>query len=615
MTRERFEVVIIDSGIKWDDSLSREQVAGKSIMCRSDGEVAMSDDFIDRVGHGTAVADCLFKEKAFISHLYSIKIYDDSETSTNAESLIASLEYIEKNIVCDIVIISSGVVCTDKLEMLRDRIERLIKKNVIIVSAFDNDGLMSYPAAFDVVIGVATNSITNELPRISEVSKVDIVLQEKKYRLKWVNPAKIIVGGSSFAAPVVAAKLTHILAKKEGAEKMIKSALLKELAKELDIPYIQKEERENIPSSFEMGQAFSEKIRKAIVFPWNKEISAIARYQDLLSFDIVGFYDIKYSLNVGRGIGEILGTGDSGMKIQNIDSLDWSDEFDTVICGHCGVISEVTNRKWLEEIAAKCQRYNKRLYAFDREAENYCDLCEVFIPAVCREDIPRCTGGRLFERCVPIVGVFGTSSKQGKYSVQLELRRRFLRNHYHVRQITSEPSGYLFGADIVFPYGYHSNTDIRPEETALIINHMISQIVKDDTDVVLVGGQSGSTPFCYNNLAQMNFIGHGFLCGTNPDVYVLCVNPHDPIEYIKNTINYLQSFNGSRICALVLFPVITEVSTAFGYGLKSKKLTLEELRDISKQLEYETHIPVRILGNSKDMDELFQSLITELSEE
>lgn len=47
----------------------------------------------------------------------------------------------------------------------------------------------------------------------------------------------------------------------------------------------------------------------------------------------------------------------------------------------------------------------------------------------------------------PIVAICGTSSKQGKFHIQLELRKRFQSNGYKLFQTSTEPTGYLFGMD------------------------------------------------------------------------------------------------------------------------------------------------------------------------
>lgn len=120
----------------------------------------------------------------------------------------------------------------------------------------------------------------------------------------------------------------------------------------------------------------------------------------------------------------------------------------------------------------------------------------------------KCTlpGGRLYNRLTPVVGVFGTSSRQGKFTVQMELRKRFLQHGYTVGQIVSEPSGYLHQCDGVFPFGYHANILTCAEDSVAILNRMLWDASGHNTkDVILVGGQSGVVPYSYHNISQYNF--------------------------------------------------------------------------------------------------------------
>ena len=44
-----------------------------------------------------------------------------------------------------------------------------------------------------------------------------------------------------------------------------------------------------------------------------------------------------------------------------------------------------------------------------------------------------------------MLAIVGTSPSQGKYNLQLALRRRFLNDGYEIGQIGTEPTAQLFG--------------------------------------------------------------------------------------------------------------------------------------------------------------------------
>ena len=70
-------------------------------------------------------------------------------------------------------------------------------------------------------------------------------------------------------------------------------------------------------------------MKKAVVFPFNKEIHSIVANTDLCSFDILGIFDTKYLGNVNKKISEVLPYCSNDNIIQNIEKLDWSLPFDT----------------------------------------------------------------------------------------------------------------------------------------------------------------------------------------------------------------------------------------------------------------------------------------------
>lgn len=610
---QKINAVVIDSGCSsgWSPL---DKISGISIIYGEDCTVKILPDYEDQIGHGTAVIDCLLQNTSSIDSLFCIKLYSDPDSGVDIRALIHAFEYINSNVKCDLVIVSSGIICTDCRDALMDAVDVLCQKGIIVVAAYDNNGAMSYPAAFDSVIGVATNIATGEIPHISISSKVNVVLPERSYRLRWVNPPKIIIGGSSFAAPIVAAHIADIMIHSHQSLVYSNEAILLELSKRLSLPCYS--EQRTTPSWLH-GKEFASTIKKAVVFPWNKESSALARFHELLPFQIQGFYDDKFSLNTGKKIQNLLGLSNSPSFplefVHDINALDWNSDFDTFICSHCTALSALTHRNYHDWIIQKALEHGKQIYAFDREFDCFSSNNSIFVPEISTNDVPYLCGGRLFDRSVPLIAVYGTSSKQGKFSVQLELRKRFLEIGYNIAQIVSEPSGYLFGVDAVFPFGYNSNVDLSYDQTILTVNRIIESVITDETDAVIVGNQSGTIPFSYNNSSQMNLWAQSLLYGSNPDVFIVCINPHDPIQYIQSTVEYLHSFSNAPIASLVLFPNIVEPSTKLGYGFRQRKLSDFEILDIRAKIEDVVHIPVRVLGNAADMDAVFDSIIDTLS--
>ena len=163
--------------------------------------------------------------------------------------------------------------------------------------------------------------------------------------------------------------------------------------------------------------------------------------------------------------------------------------------------------------------------------------------------------GKLRQTSLPVVGVFGTSSVQGKYFLQLSLRREMLRRKIRVGQISTEPSGYLFGMDYVYPMGYNSSVYLNGHSSVILLNEIIWEIEKTKPDILLIGSQSGTVPFALYNTNNLMFQQNELILGTCPDAILLCINVYDPIDYIIRTINFLESIIKAKVIGLVLSPL------------------------------------------------------------
>lgn len=609
-------IAVLDSGVstihKWDGVIEE----GVSIFIDDNNKLKCANgDCEDILGHGTAVIDSIF-------HFYSnaiiipIKIFHDSlEVST--EVLLYALEFIAENISCDIVHISAGVTYLENYPRLMEILDILTEKGVIVIAAFDNNGAISYPAACPQVIGVDSCHMNKKDDfYITGDNNVDIVVDNSYQRLKWVMPNHVIIQGNSFSVCSVTgivSQLLHITDKKLSKDQII--FMLSHSPHSLKNSTAKKLHKTN----YMRGVSFVNKIKKAVVFPFNKEIHPLAIHKNELPYRIMGFYDIRESSNCGKQLNEVLPFAktlvDEDMQINQFENLDWQSDFDTIICGHCGEISSALNRDVLSEIVNKAIAYGKCLYAFDSlsnyiiPSDRYDDF---FYPSIDTNDLPPYRMGRLRNRTTPIVGVFGTSSRQGKFTLQLELKNRLVSRGYNTAHISTEPNGYLLGCSGVFPMGYQSTVQIKGDETVRVLNEMIwDSTLYDTKDILIVGGQSTTITYDFSNLSQYAFGQFDFLSGTTPDICLLCVNAHDDIDYIKRSIAYLNSF-GACVIGLVLCPIVIN-SIKLGYGITRTVLTANEGCKHKARLSKEFNLPVYFLDSESDMSDITDSIISELS--
>lgn len=100
----------------------------------------------------------------------------------------------------------------ENITRLRDICAEISAMGIVIVSAFDNEGCYSYPAAFDCVIGVdnKNNFAHNTQFDFVENSPINILAKGSVQRITTQEGKTLIVGGSSIAC----AYITSILAGK-----------------------------------------------------------------------------------------------------------------------------------------------------------------------------------------------------------------------------------------------------------------------------------------------------------------------------------------------------------------------------------------------------------------
>ena len=559
----------------------------------------------DELGHATAVTDIFLKELNTENvNFQFVKIFGDSFESEE-DILYKALKYVNSNYLnfkSDVLIISAGQNNSENLSNIKKEIDK-IALNTIIISAFDNEGSLSYPAAFENVIGVDLfDNYGQKGYEFVEQSAITVRAPAKYYRTKWENNKTMLIKGASFACAEIAGKIANHIYGVSG-KCSFKDVLdfLKHNA-----GYIVK----TVSHRVKKANSYITDYKKAITFPFNKEIHPLWKFSDLLTFQIVGCYDTKYSLNIGKRIKEITPYIDNDCIIQNYENIDWNDDFDTIILGHCEEISKVVHKDISKEIVNLAIKHNKNVYSFSNilhcfsNKDDYLNTKVVF-PYVDKSYVLENNFGKLYLSRKPIVSVLGTSSKQGKYNVQLVLKRLFLNSGYKVGQITTEPSGYLFSADFVFPMGYQSTVLIQNADSVLAINEQIRQIESKDVDVILTGSQSGSIPYSYNNINQLLFSQQDFLNGVQPDVVVLCVNYSDEIEYIIRTIAYIESYFNTKVIGLVLFPYVNEYSNL---NIKKRILSEYELVQFKNNLSRYTNIKIYV-NNEKNISHLYKDII------
>lgn len=166
------KVLVIDSGV----DLRHPSFVGVNIKTYDfiDTNLKLSEGN-DTYGHGTAIASIIAKKKNV--EIVSVKL-DDIENAVDEKQLVSLLKYIYANMQFDIINLSLGLnICED--EELFSLCEMFKRNNTVIVSAFDNLGSISFPAAFSNVIGVTSGGMCNKINQFEYVESAEINLAAK----------------------------------------------------------------------------------------------------------------------------------------------------------------------------------------------------------------------------------------------------------------------------------------------------------------------------------------------------------------------------------------------------------------------------------------------------
>jgi len=151
----RVRVAIVDSGVH----AGHPHVGGVA------GGIAIDDagrehaDYVDRLGHGTAVTAAI-REKAPYADLLAVKVFDRT-LSTNMTSLIAGIDWAVRS-GAHLVNLSLGTSRVAHEEALRDVVARAARAGTVIVSARSDEGVSWLPGS---LAGVLPVEVDWTLPR------------------------------------------------------------------------------------------------------------------------------------------------------------------------------------------------------------------------------------------------------------------------------------------------------------------------------------------------------------------------------------------------------------------------------------------------------------------
>jgi uncharacterized NAD-dependent epimerase/dehydratase family protein len=590
-------VALLDSGINVKHPVFKDYEIPQ-LLFKNGGWKAMAYQPVH--GHGTGVASIMVKNADNFA-ITSFVLFEDT-LSVPPEKYISALEEIvDSPEQYDIIHMSLGIRYYNK--RLEEICTTLKEKGRIVISALDNAGSISYPAAFPTVIGVDASFRclkNDDFVFVGAQGIINLKAKGGNQRIAWLGDSYMITQGSSYAASYVTAYTVKLLLEGVRAENIL-PCFREKAAHIYPVPEIKN--KNAVPQFFP--------IQKAAVFPCNKETTSILRFSSLLNFELYGAFDIKLSGNLGKEIKQF--DGSCCHIIKNIDECKW-DSFDTMILGHTHDLEYFSKVEIRKTIIEKCLENRVNIFSFDDELLDP-DICaqfdnqglRIYYPQVLIDDVPL-KMGRMYSIKTPILGIFGTSMQQGKFTLQLQMRKRFIRDGYTIGQLGSEPESLLFGMDYVYPFGYRKTVDIDNLKSIEYLNYCISQIDRKGCDLIIVGSQAGTMPMLFNHIDNYPLDRFSFLLGTRPDAVILCINFHDKIADIKRTVLGIESLARCKVIAASLFPLGYKNDWDIVRGAKSR-IENSMLGEFKEKVTEALSVPCFVLDEEAGPESLYQTAI------
>lgn len=605
------KIAIIDTGVdRFHSRLNNCFIDGATLYEDKDGNIELvENEFDDNDGHGTGIASIIHKHIPEAA-LYVVKI-DSFHENKSENLLIGAISHIIEYYPVDIINISMGINSDTISNELEKVCQAAFQKNIFIcASSFYFAEKPCYPAHFNTVIGVGTGIIKDKTQfRYLKNNPTNILAKGGLQRVANKNNSFKFGSGTSLAT----AHFTGILANtlKNNKLKKLKDCFdwLEENSDNSILSFNRKNsdsEREVYPASHhfikeqtinDILQAYKlpSDVKNIALFPFEeKEMRSIVEFSDMLNCNISLIIGYPRAIKMNH-VFSTLKNIDIPFTNKHLTS-DELDSFDTLVVGYFLEQLLDHNLIFSYSLIKFCVERNKNFIIWDETVYR-------FLKKMIETNYPDYQGRLLFnnidkplvrklfslaplqEYYSPTICVIGTGSVQGKFTVQMTLKRLLEKLEYKVSFISTEPQGILFNSDFIFPFGYNPPIDINIGEWSKILQITFQAIQKaKNPEIFITGIQGGVIPKYSVNIgiegSQLKQLA--FILGVYPDAIICTISPHDEIDFIKKTISVTNSYVSGQLIFYSLSP----------YTYKSKDNILD--RSLMYRLSDEEYEKCRI---------------------
>ena len=624
LTGRGVKVAVVDSGVDAAHPKVGPVAGGVSFTVEADGRIVQGADISDCAGHGTACAG-IIRKGAPDAEVYSVRIFDAS-LGADGRALVSAIRWAVAHRM-DVVNLSLGTTDVTFREAVAEACREAVEAGVILVAAAHNDGRESYPAVLPEAIGVAGGRVYDRYGYFYRSDHaIECVARGDEQRLCWLEGREIMAGGSSFAAPTITAVVALIREAHPGASLPEVRRCLRANALDGRVEPILSAAAPPAGSAVRIGSDYGW-IGKAALYPYCKEMHALIRFRDLLRFQIVGVADPVGKGLAGKDAGEAIGIAPVGIRVAPRLEDAFRDA-DTLILGYVDALGRIRKRDLLRASIRAALDRGLNVFSFLAvPADAYGDLHEaarqeglrIAYPDILWEDVrdslasQRAGGGV----DVPVLGIFGTSAQQGKFTLQLALRRKLMQMGYSVGQIGTEHHAALFGMDLAFPIGYAAPQRLPLQYYLPYLDCKMQAICqRKRPDIILVGAQSGTIPYDVHEPRTLCMSSLAFLLGAKPDACILVVNSIDADAYIRDTIDGIRAVGKAPALLLAMSDKEKHIRAAYGRSfVTSRQMAPQEIAGRLRRLEQTFGLPAVAIASEEGQQRAVETVVRYFSEE
>ncbi len=590
-------IAIIDSGISFSRKVNIQQyIVGKDIV---------KEQPIDLKGHGSlmfSIIETVLNEEDIV---FSLRVNEKYKIDNFI--IAKAIEFCIQNHV-KIINISLGITDDQGKQFLQETCLKAYSNNILIIASASNLNEIVYPWACQQIVKVRQGEKSDNSLEIKKdhLNVYNLFVNRRRYGIDHR-----IALGNSFAT----AYITSILCQKIKNNEIIDPNDLIGLVDCLQ----KKSDRKKIELLLEKVHLINGKVefinsnkinwRRCVVVPFCKEMDGVIQY------------GVNAEVVAGSG-----GIQTNIAKKYNVVSTELSDEdvinynISTIIIGYLDKI-EVRNIKYTEEFLVEYAiRNNLNIFSFKRLRQEYerkilekGSVIYKYAEVINAEKLTKIRAAVPYNFLPhkPVIGVFGTSSRQGKFTCQLKLKKQFEEDGFTVNFIGTEHQAALVGSVLEYPSGYNGieNIQLSIEESIEYLQrciYYIDQVIEGD--IILVGGQSWLIPF---DIEQQTAIYNlAFLESTRPDYAILVINPElDNEKYIIDTKVVLESLYKCDVVGIFYSDMRPYSSLSSKIKIKRSKADILKL---NQELCEKFGLFAGCINNSDDIQCLVRNLETKL---